>query len=298
MSFDEYLRSKASTSLNALLMRFSEAVKRDLDEPLIALVNDLSRAAKDGRPAGLAAEFDGLRRSQQDIEAIRAEADARVQRAEAEAQAQIAFAQAQIQSAQEAVRTAHARSVEARLESGAELYPAGLAPHSPLIDRLLAGFRTIDARASVTGVLDALVEQISSEFSRTILFVVEGGRLVAWRSVGFEGHAAMLNGREIPLSVESPLTRAVSTAATIAFADADITGLEGIIRCGVALPLIMDRQVIAVAYADDAPKTSSPGDEPARGSDPGVAEIFARHASRCLSSLATAATTHLPPPSD
>ena len=47
MSFDQYARTKASSALNALLIRFSETVQRELQEPLIALVNELSRAAAD-----------------------------------------------------------------------------------------------------------------------------------------------------------------------------------------------------------------------------------------------------------
>src|SRR5207253_1420997 len=68
MSFDQYARTNASSALNALLIRFSETVQRELQEPLIALVNELSRAAAD--EAKTAARGNRVRRADNNPPAV------------------------------------------------------------------------------------------------------------------------------------------------------------------------------------------------------------------------------------
>jgi hypothetical protein len=119
------------------------------------------------------------------------------------------------------------------------------------------------------------------------MFLVRADRLVGWRATGFE---ADLNVRalEVRLESEGLLARAVKEgvpASTSGTAPGDASaatpfGSPSAADVGLAVPIRVGGVAVAVIYADDA---GSAGEAPKVW--PGIVEVLARHAARCLEVL-------------
>jgi hypothetical protein len=125
------------------------------------------------------------------------------------------------------------------------------------LDELLTVFTALRKAATVPELLTTLVHGLAREFSRVALFDVDGNRLVGAEQVGFapEGDISTVS---IPLSVDSLLTRAVSTGRleTIIMGLRHESGTSlpfgGTPACAVAIPIIVQGTTVGVIYADDS----------------------------------------------
>jgi hypothetical protein len=176
------------------------------------------------------------------LEAAQAEARAALEAAQADAQRLTR----QFETALEELRDEHVNTLQQQAVARTVL---------PL-DELLTVFESLASASTPSAILTTVVSGLGREFSRVALFRVRGARLECVSHVGFEfeGDVAKV---VIPTSVDSLMTRAVTTRKTQTF----VTGTSdepcpvpfgGTPACAVALPLISGDAPVAVVYADDS----------------------------------------------
>src|SRR5262249_21384786 len=126
-----------------------------------------------------------------------------------------------------------------------------------LVSLLHASVDSIDAlvsAATVADLLASLTTQLATQFKRVAIFRVHGTHLEGEHQTGLE-QTNDVTKLVIPMSVDSLLTRVAtsSTVETVISPDAaDATPFGGSPTFAIALPLAMQGEPIAVAYADDA----------------------------------------------
>jgi hypothetical protein len=165
------------------------------------------------------------------------------------------------------------------------------------IERLLDTVRRIDRAGSLGDVLEALADHVQAESGRVAVFLVRDGALRGWRFGGFADEIPDPRAVEVPLDQSGVIARAVAGHSCAATSDRDpahegshATPPPGSLlylapgRAGLAAPVCVGGQVVAVVYADEgtveAPMVPSAWPE--------LVEIAARHASRCLELLMAA----------
>jgi hypothetical protein len=128
------------------------------------------------------------------------------------------------------------------------------------LEHLQYVFATLDDSGSVADVLAMMVEALAQEFPRVALFHVSGNRLEGVRQVGFD-HPSDLSKLAMPLSVDSLLTKAVTTGRPETVAAEEAEGVQtpfgGTSGCAVALPIVVAGETLALIYADDADQAQS-----------------------------------------
>ena len=156
---------------------------------------------------------------------------------------------------------------------------------SRLVDteRLLSGVRALDGARSLSEVLTALLASAAAEAPRAALFVVHADGLKMWKAEGFgSGDVGSVAGEEGLLMSAIRSGEAVATtdggpsAPQFAQLPAD--------RAGIAVPVIVGSQPVAVLYADDAGERHAA----APAAWPETLQILSRHAAINLSYLTAA----------
>ncbi len=139
-----------------------------------------------------------------------------------------------------------------------------------VFDACLRGANELGAATTVTALLAALAKQLATQFSRVAVFRLKGNRLEGEHHVGFD-QTKDVTKLIIPLSMDSMITRVVSSGAVESAADkAQIeagTPLGGTPSTAVSLPIVFHGQTIAVVYADDSGQKAAsrgPGGSDAR----------------------------------
>jgi hypothetical protein len=122
---------------------------------------------------------------------------------------------------------------------------------------------------------------------------VRGHCLEGWRSVGLDP-TTDIRTLAVPLTVDSPLTRAiVDNASATLRADPGGTTLGlfgGTVACAVAVPVLADGRVTVVAYAEQTQEL--PGDAADAGLS--IATILGCYVSRCLTAIERHASDERP----
>jgi hypothetical protein len=223
------------------------------------------------------------KRGRAELEALRVEMDMVRRAAEAEAEEvvinQLATAQAQ----------GERRANEAAERTRTDAHQSELAHAARLVDAV----RTLDDARALGEVLDALAECAGREVERAAVLVVKGDRLRGWRLAGFPD-AGPAKNIELDLDAAGLAGAVVRTGVAVSRA-AVIPGEEqgtrqpalppfaqtAGARHGMALPIAVGGQVVAVLYAD-APRSDMPSSS---SRWPAVLEILARHGSRALEAM-------------
>jgi hypothetical protein len=198
----------------------------------------------------------------------------------------------------EAEETARQTAAQALVESQVAARQSELAQ----IDRVVEAARRFDQARSLTEVLDALGDVTSREAPRVALFLVRGNRLAGWRATGF-GPAVDPLTIEVVSDESSLLWRAIASGQSLSTTDSApgerLTtpfGELGHDAAGLAVPVRVGGETVAVIYADDA----ADGPRVVPSAWPEVVEVMARHAARCLEVLtmsrAVPPTATAPPP--
>lgn len=189
---------------------------------------------------------DALTSAHADLEVARAELKAERERTQA-ARAEVTRMTAEFENVLDELQQEHATAIGQQ----------ALAYTSMPLDELLTIFHTLNLSTTLTEVLMHLVDGIAREFSRVARFVVRDNCLEGVQQVGFdiESDISLL---VIPLSVESLLSRAVSSGRMETFfpglRDDSAAGVPfgGTPACAVAIPILVQGTTIAVIYADDS----------------------------------------------
>ncbi len=261
------------------------AVKADAERSVHQQIERVREEALQGAREAVAAEVEGLRR---DLERLRGELAHAVEAADAARRAR--------EQAEESFELERAR---AALESQQAVESSVMAAVSDerqaqlqAVERVLAAIRRLDRAQSLTEVLTALADSAAAEAPRVAILVVQGERLRGWRLLGF-GPA--------PPAVDLDRRRAGVLAQAIeqgevAFAEPAGPGQPtpagpGFTtlppdRVGLAVPIHVGGQAVAVLYADDVSEVVQ--GRPAAW--PEMLEILTRHAALRLENLTAVRT--------
>ena len=155
------------------------------------------------------------------------------------------------------------------------------------VERLLAGVRTIDSARSLSDTLTAVTTAAATLAPRAALFVVNGRDVQGWRAAGFTGQSpATLRLSNDASGLIATAISSVSIASTVNTPAPAFAALPSD-RAGLAVPLTVGGQSVAVLYADDG----ATGESEAPASWPEAMQILAAHASACLSHITASRTT-------
>ncbi len=129
--------------------------------------------------------------------------------------------------------------------------------------RLTAAFRTLDEAQSLGDILEQLAHSACQESGRTAVFLVNGGKLRAWRALGFRRDQPAV-GSDFELGESDVVGQVVTSGAGQQHRNGDASRLPLFARAdgprdAVALPVQVGGSVIAVLYADAA-RTDTPED--------------------------------------
>jgi hypothetical protein len=251
---------------------------------LARLVGDLVERLRDQHAQDKEAALAQVRREAEDaIRLVREEEEASRERAVGEA---VSLAGRQFAETESALRAqAEAASAES-LASRAGEREQRLAA----MERLLRGIVRLDEASSLLGALDALSEAAATEAPRSAVFVVRGDGLRAWRTSGVAGMADDPASLVLDLSQAGPLGDAVRTRQPVAVHPDSFAGEGARVlsplaigghQAGLAVPVVVDGQAVALVYADDG-ETS---DREVPACWPEAVQVLARHAARCLESI-------------
>lgn len=222
-----------------------------------------SRRALEDRARQSADEAQALRQS------VEAEASAREQVESSLAQARAAAA-AQARDAQDRATT----------ESRAAERQSQLA----VMERMLNAVLAISEARSLSDVLGALVDGAAAEASRAAVLVEAGGGLQPFRASGFDQVRAVPADR-----TDDVLRTAMNERRAVAVTQAAAPAFAALIadRAGLAVPITVGGQAVAVLYADNG-LAASP-EVPA--SWPEAVQILCLHASAAIAHLTAVRTT-------
>jgi hypothetical protein len=288
MTFDDTLQRAFETLTN----RLRDDIARELQD-VAREVAASARTARDAASDEAAAR--ARNEAERDAEQARREAQSQ---ADARLQAEVAAAEARGRDRAEAVAREDKEQLEHRVAERIEAAVAASREDLRSADlgaseRLIDAVRAMDRDRSLTEILDSLASCAGREAARVGLLLWRAGELHGWRFIGF-GRAFEAASRIVIPSAESGIIAeairtgdAVSSDTSGALAAPAFAALPGG-REGLAVPVTMNGDVIAVLYADQG--TGADGDQ--RSSTltwPDAIEILARHAARCLEA-ATAIT--------
>ena len=164
--------------------------------------------------------------------------------------------------------------------------------------RALQVMRRLNGSASLTDVLDALLDGAGSEAGRAVLLLVAEGRVRGWGATGFGADAASVRTLDFAVDQRGIVGQVVESGdvVTVSPAESDpdrdlIPGLARIQAGGsaVAVPVRVGGQIVAVLYADT-------GHEPARPEASTwheAVELLALHAGRCAEAVTAARWSQL-----
>lgn len=240
------------------------------------------------------ARADADQRVAQALDEAKREAAAELERVRREAADEVEAARRQTRDAVEAVRRELAGEAEEarrlRADNERALVDARVAERQhelAQVERLTEGIRRIDSAKTLTEVLDALADTAAREAPRVAVFVLRGTRFTGWRHSGFPPGVDP-SRVELPvdhpglLSVALRAGRPVSTSEGTA-GDPALATPFGVLpddNAGLAVPVRIGGETVAILYADDAvPGHAVPSPFPE------AVEVLACHAARCLEVL-------------
>ncbi len=164
-----------------------------------------------------------------------------------------------------------------------------------LMTRVIGAIRRIDDATTLRGILDALSDGVASDTARVAMLLVDDVTLRAHRQHGYDS-ASM--PADVPMDATPVLARVVASkhAATVRAEDARrlpnapvfLRVPEG--RTGLATPLVLAGQVVAVLYVEGAARQESDPGEPVWTDE---VELLVRHASARLENVTSRRTVEV-----
>jgi hypothetical protein len=164
-----------------------------------------------------------------------------------------------------------------------------------LISRVIAAVRRLDEATTLRGILDALAEGAAAETVRSAVLLVDDEWLRSYRHYGYDRAAApedlrvdaspLLAGvidTKVPAPLEPPSQRAERSRPAF------LRVLPG--RVGLAMPLLLDQQVVAIVYGEGAARQPHEPGEPVWTEQ---VEVLVRHASARLVNVTSLRTVEV-----
>lgn len=184
-----------------------------------------------------------------------AKAEAALRQQTAQVERAMEQARAKADAAADAARQANSERDELATRTKTIQDEAAEAATLPL-DRLLAALKQLAAGKTLADVLAALVEGIAQEFARVALFQVNNGQLEGVRQIGFD-FKSDISKVIVPLNIDSMFSRAVKSGRVQGFAGSELTDSNRALFGGspsfvMMLPIVINREIVAVIYADDS----------------------------------------------
>jgi hypothetical protein len=252
------------------------------DDRLQALVSGVVDRVREQLQQELSALTDGVRQ----VTADARDETARQVRAEAEtAAASVVSGAIAAERAAAEERLAKALA-EAQTNAQASERQAELAA----ADRLVSAVRALDSAGSLIDTLNEVAEAVHRIAGRAAVLVVKGASLKGWTHRGFGPATTEARLIDLPIEEAGVLGLAVQRAEAHS-ASSDDTASDMRVpapftpdmpeRVGLAVPVVVDGQAVAVVYADDV--TGDAQEVPS--SWPEHVEIIVRHASRVAEAL-------------
>lgn len=171
----------------------------------------------------------------------------------------------------------------------------GVHARHDLISRVITAVRRLDSATSLRGIMDALAEGAAAETARVAVLLVDGEQLKSYRHHGYERAdapedmaadgsailAAVIANRE-PVTVSRPSARSERSVPPF------LRVLPG--RVGLAIPLVVARQVVAIVFGEGAARQASEPGEPVWTEQ---LEVLVRHASARLENVTSIRTVEV-----
>jgi hypothetical protein len=154
---------------------------------------------------------------------------------------------------------------------------------------VLDAMRALDEAASLSEILNVLVDRSAVHAGRVLLVVERGDRLVGWRGHGYPADSTDATSVEIAPGDEGLIRRAATSGSVESGRDpaagpiGDASVADG--RAAVAIPLRVEGQIVAVLYADAQPADAATAAGLVRSPWPDVLCVLASHAARCVESM-------------
>jgi hypothetical protein len=259
--------AESETRVIAEAARARTEAERTAAESIAELRAELDRT--------LATEREQLRAEhQQRVDGIQTERERIARELEADQQQVSALTQQVATLTQQVATLSGARETE-------ELAARALERQEQLevVERLLAAVRAIDAAPTLSAALGSLADGASTVAPRAALFVVSGRQLQPWKASGF-GEISTLHAADPEANVLGAAMRSGDAVSTTA-ASAPVFATLPANRAGLAVPITVGGQAVAVLYADDGVAQES--ETPA--SWPEAVQILGLHASAWLAHM-------------
>ena len=288
MTFDDTLQRAFET--------LTDRLRDDIAHAVQEVARDVAAHARTDR--GAASDEAATRaRSEAERDAAQARTEAERQ-ADARLQIEVAAAEARGRDHAEAKAREEMAQLEHRVQERVEAEVAASREDLRSADlgaseRLIDAVRAMDRDRSLTEILDSLASCAGRETARVGLLLWQGGKLHGWRFIGFGPAFDAASTIVIPPEESGIIAEAIRTGDAIssdtsgALAAPGFAALPGG-REGLAVPVTMNGDVIAVLYADQGTGAEA-APRPSSLTWPDAIEILARHAARCLEA-ATAIT--------
>ncbi len=150
-----------------------------------------------------------------------------------------------------------------------------------LLEHVGTALESIDVAISASEILETLMEQLGRQFAKAAVFLVGPSSFRGWRGSGL-GPATDISNIEIPRTRDSLLTRTLADRKPVTVGgnpgDQAVGVLGGPVASALALPVLANGRVIAIAYAEQTEETSAAALTVGRK----IAEILIDHANRRL----------------
>ena len=257
------LKKMESAKAEATTARDKEAAARASAETELQTVRSQTESARN-QAKKAATDLEAAVADKRKAEVAASAANSQAQAAEAKLSAvttlfKTSAARVQALEREQEQHLATIRELESRPRVPDELEPDMIAGSAGILDAsvldgLIGAFEALSTATTINDVLATLSEQLAAEFPRVALFRVKGNRLEGAHQIGFD-LTHDIGKVVIPLAMDSLLTRAVTSGTTERLSgDAlDASGLPfgGSPTFGLAMPIVVDSETIALVYADD-----------------------------------------------
>jgi hypothetical protein len=189
------------------------------------------------------------------------------------------------------MRTSRGDIDRAAVEVARAVAKGGAHARHDLISRVADAVRRLDDATTLRGVLDALADGASAEAARVAVMIVDGGTLRSYRQHGFPPGVATA---DLPVSASPLLTaavtlRQVTTVPGAAHTDATVPAFlrVPVSHTGLILPVVVQREAVAVLYADGPDREGDQAGAPVWTEQ---VEVLVRHASSRLENVTSQRT--------
>lgn len=269
----------------------AEATRR-VDEALASARVEASRRVEDAVAAGRA---ENIKRIEEAAQKAHAEAAHQVETAVSMTRAEMSrrLDEAVAGAREETHKAAAARLAATLTTTISETQTASRQLQLADTERWLQAIRRLDGARSLSEILEGLAESAAREASRVGVMLLRGPRLQSWKLIGF-GTEIESKPIDLPADQAGLMTTALRSRQPCATSDQTGNG-AGLVfaalpedRVGVAVPVQVGGEIVAVLYADDA----NDSERVMPSVWPEAIEMLARYAARCLEVLTVAKSAH------